>query len=172
MRPEFSRPYAVERLTAEGATFALEATPEERAALARRFDLAALDRLEATGVVRLLPEKGLIEAEGVVRARLAQRCVVTFEPVPTEVDAGFRRVFTREPPPREIEMEPDDEPPEPLDGAAIDVGEIAAEELAVALDPYPRAPAAESALAGLAPSDDDAAAAANPFAKLSSLRRH
>jgi len=40
---EFSRPISVVRLGADAATYRIEATGEERAALARRFDLVSLD---------------------------------------------------------------------------------------------------------------------------------
>src|SRR6185437_13402209 len=45
--PEFTRPVDVGRLPSGEAAYSLEATPAERAALGRRFDLLALDRLQA-----------------------------------------------------------------------------------------------------------------------------
>src|SRR3546814_17044110 len=37
----------------------------------------------------------------------------------------------------------DEDPPEPFENGCIDLGEIVVQHLAVALDPYPRAPGAE-----------------------------
>lgn len=154
--PEFSRPCAVDRLPAGGQGFALAATEAERAALARRFDLDALDRLEAEGHVQAVPVAGaqpLVEVSGRLRAAASQRCVVTLEPVPATLDTTFRRVFTRELPDEaaaaEIEVDAlDDDEPEPLPpGETLDLGELVAEELAVALDPYPRSPDADAVLA-------------------------
>lgn len=154
--PEFSRPCAVDGLPAGGQGFALAATEAERAALARRFDLDALDRLEAEGHVQAVPVAGaqpLVEVSGRLRAAASQRCVVTLEPVPAALDTAFRRVFTRELPDEaaaaEVEVDAlDDDEPEPLPpGETLDLGELVAEELAVALDPYPRSPDADAVLA-------------------------
>jgi hypothetical protein len=172
--PEFSRPCAIDRLPAGGTAFDLEASPAERAALARRFDLAGLDLLVARGRVEPAPG-GLIEVRGRLRADLSQRCVVTLEPVPAAVDTEFRRLFTREAPPPvaaggvEIEIDPDVDVPEPLGEDGLDLGEVAAEEMAVALDPYPRAPDADAVLAEVAAraAEEDR----GPFAVLAPLHR-
>ena len=54
--PEFSRRIDGLRLSPGGGQYAIAAKPEERAALAKRFDLLGLDRLEAK--VRLTPMAG------------------------------------------------------------------------------------------------------------------
>ena len=46
---EFSRPFRIDTLGAEPRPVEIEAEPEERAALARRFGLVAIDRLERRG---------------------------------------------------------------------------------------------------------------------------
>jgi len=172
--PEFSRPCAVERLPAGGMAFDLEASPAERVALARRFDLAGLDRLTAKGRVELAPG-GLFEVRGRLQAELSQRCVVTLEPVPASVDTEFRRLFTREalPPDAvggvEVEIDLDADVPEPLAEDGLDLGEVAAEEMAVVLDPYPRSPNADAVLAEIAAraAEEDR----GPFAVLAPLHR-
>jgi hypothetical protein len=57
------------------------------------------------------------------------------------------------------------------EGGAIDLGEAAAQTLALSIDPYPRSPAAEAALreAGVK-SEEDARAEASPFAALKALK--
>jgi uncharacterized metal-binding protein YceD (DUF177 family) len=54
-----------------------------------------------------------------------------------------------------------------IEGGAIDLGEAAAETMALALDPFPRAPGAAEALeaAGVISEED-----AGPFAKLAGLK--
>jgi uncharacterized metal-binding protein YceD (DUF177 family) len=161
----------LDRLPPDGASFAIQASAQERAGLARRFDLAALDGLEAEGSVRPLPERGLVEVEGRLRASLAQHCVVTLEPVPEAIDTDFRRIFARDGGAEEETeiVDPEAEQPEPLEGPEFDVGEIVAEELAMALDLHPRAPGADEALA-----EANAAQAADQdraFAPLATLRR-
>jgi hypothetical protein len=53
------------------------------------------------------------------------------------------------------------------DGAAIDIGEAIAQTLALALDPYPRAPDAEAALKEAGVKSE---AEAGPFAALAALK--
>jgi uncharacterized metal-binding protein YceD (DUF177 family) len=169
-KPELSRPYALDRLPPEGADFAITASAHEREGLARRFDLVTLDRLEAEGTVRRLPERGLIEVEGRLRASLAQECVVTLEPVPEAIDTGFLRVFTRDGEVQEdVEVDPEAEQPEPLEGPELDVGEIVAEELAMALDPHPRSPGADAVLTEANAGQGEGEA--GTFAPLAALRR-
>lgn len=172
--PEFSRPCAVDRLPADGQTFRLEANERERAALARRFDLPSLDSLSGEMDVRPDSERGVVEVEGRVRASLAQACSVTLEPVPETVDAEFRRVFSlsEEPPAEEIELDPEIEEPEPMPPGGLDLGEVLVEELAMAMNPYPRAEDADAVLASLAPTDEPEQEEESPFAGLASLRRH
>ena len=74
------------------------------------------------------------------------------------------------------------DPPEVLEGGEVDVGEVIAEYLSLALDPYPRAPAAEIAAdqTGYLSNGDlndadtgkrnDEVAADNPFAVLKKLK--
>lgn len=184
---EFARPCAVDRLPVGGQAFAVAASEAERSALAERFDLDGLDRLEAEGSVEAVPVAGsspLVEVRGRLRADARQRCVVTLEPVPATLDTEFRRIFTREPVDEavgaaEIEIDAlDDDEPEPLPaGGTLDLGELVAEELAVALDPYPRSPGADAVLAGAgaavpAPDEGGPLAAALADAAVASRRRH
>ena len=53
---EFPRPVEINRLPPGDSVFEIAATPAERAALARRFGLLALDRLQAR--VTLVPLAG------------------------------------------------------------------------------------------------------------------
>jgi len=171
--PEFSRPVALDRVPADGMSVSLEASADERRSLARRFDLVSLERL--VGEVRLERADGgggLIHVTGRLQARLAQRCVVTLDPVDAEIDAEFQRLFARDLPSEaagEVEVDPEAELPEPVPPGGLDLGEILAEELALALDPYPRSPQADARLQELGGQD---AGTGGPFARLSSLNRH
>ena len=67
-----------------------------------------------------------------------------------KVEAEFDRLFSRDLPAEaegEVEIDAEAETPEPLVGGRLDLGEILAEELSLALDPYPRAPEADRHLA-------------------------
>jgi len=143
--PEFSRPFALDDLGHEAVTRRLEATPAERALLARRFDLLALDRLEAEVTLRWTAG-GVLRLDGRLRAAATQRCVVSLEPVPQAIDEPFSLRYSRH---AEAEAEAGDpesgfdpDAPEPLPAEGLDLGEEVAQALSLALDPYPRAPGA------------------------------
>ena len=66
----------------------------------------------------------------------------------------------------EVVIDPEaDDPPEPLGDGLVDVGEIVTQQLALALDPYPRAPGSELP-AEAAP----ATPAESPFRALAALK--
>jgi len=139
--PEFSRVVPLARLGKEPLRRQIEASPEECAALARRLDLMSLDRLSA--VVDLVRQGGgtiLLTAE--FAAEFVQSCVVTLDPVEGAVAQSFSLRYG--PVEREPEVVGDEDEPafEPLSGEAIDVGEAVAQELALALPPFPRVPGA------------------------------
>lgn len=141
--PEFSRRVDVSHMGRLEHRMDIKANPEERAALAKRFDLVELAELSARLVLKKRgdgkPGAGAVEMTGRWHARLAQRCVVTLEPVWAELDDDVRLFFGESP---DAAADPLDDAgwPEPIEDGAIDAGEAIAQLLGVALDPYPRAP--------------------------------
>ncbi len=167
--PEFSRTHKADAIGRLPAQLQIAAEPEERAALAKRFGLAALDRLEAD--YGLTVEDGAITARGRVRAALAQPCVATGTPVPETIDSDFvlRFVVEREEAQAADELELDAEDCDTIgyDGHVIDMGEAVAETMALAMEPFPRAPDADAYLkeAGVLSEEQ-----ASPFAALLGLK--
>jgi len=167
---EFSRPVRIDTIGAERRPLTIEADAGERAALARRFDLPAIDHLSA--VLSLTRTAEIVIADGRLRAEVTQSCVATAEPVPAALDEPFRIVFTPE-----IEVARDGEEGIELSeedcdtvfyaGASIDVGEAVAETLSLSLDPWPRAPGAEEALKAAGVKDEGEV---GPFAALAGLK--
>ena len=158
--PEFSRPLPLGLVGPEGRHEVLEADEAERAALARRFGIPAVESLRAE--LSLRPDTdGAVRAEGRLDASVVQSCVVTLEPVAQRVaEAVNFRLLPAGREPRDEADEPDEIA---TDGGVADLGEAVAEQLALALDPYPRAP--DAALPAEA-SD----AAEHPLAALAKLR--
>ena len=160
---EFTRLVSLARLGSEPFRQHVTADPAERAALAARFDLISLDRLEAD--VELVRERmGTILLSATFTAEFAQECIVTLDPVPGSVSEQFQLRYG---PPDAEEMVPagDDDPAfEPLESESIDIGEAIAQEFSLALPPFPRAPDAEI----VAEPEEDRAE--GPFAALSRLR--
>lgn len=175
---EFSRPLEVSELPAQGLDISLRATPAECRALSRRFDMEELRALAAE--VRVEPARDrhgapVIRVQAVLQAQVKQICVVTLEPFAVEVDDKFTILFQLAADLPEQAGALDDamqeDSPEPLDTAEIDLGELVAQHLVLALDPHPRRPGAVLESGGeAAASPDVAARPSSPFAKLGQLK--
>lgn len=111
--------------------------------LAQELGLLGLYRLRFAGEV--LPDgTGVFKLSGQLTAEVSQACVVTLQPVVSQCNETVRRRYVADlPPPEgdEVEM-PADDSQEPMP-EVIDLAEIAAETLMLALPLYPRAPGAE-----------------------------
>ena len=161
MVPEMPRPVGIDRIGAGATVLDVAATPAERPAIAARLAVVGVAALACRFRLRRL-DGVTIEAHGELRATVTEVCVVTLDPFEHAVADTFTVRFVPE------GSEDDDPPPDSVDevpftGNAIDLGEAAIEQLALALDPYPRRPGAV-----LGP--DAAGPAAGPFAALAARR--
>ena len=146
--PEFSRPVRIDTIGEGPRQLGIEAEAAERADLARRFGLVAIDRLSAGFT---LSRKGAdIAMDGTLSAAVTQACVATGEPIEAVIDAPFALIFRPQidaaGAEEEIELDADELDVIFYDSSAIDVGEAVAETLLLNLDPYPRTPDAEAVL--------------------------
>lgn len=172
---EFSRPLDVSDLEdGDEGDRHLVADDDERAALCKRFGLLSLDSLEAD--LHFRRDGRIVDVSGRVRGDLTQTCVVSLEPVAETVDERFERRFDPEVAvvdDEELDLTVDDLLDEnvcdPLVDDVIDLGEVVAEQLGLAINPYPRKAGAQidPRYAAKAPEDD---AEANPFAVLKKLK--
>ncbi|MEL6264576.1 MAG: DUF177 domain-containing protein [Pseudomonadota bacterium] len=156
-----------------GMTVELRPEAGDRAAIAAYLRILSLDSLVFRA--SLAPQLDGWALTGQLAADLAQACVVTLEPVAARVETPVARVWLpgiATPEGNELELrEHDDEAPEPL-GATIDLAQPMIEALALALDPFPRAPDAEHGARVYAPPGAEALTdeAARPFAGLAALK--
>lgn len=140
---EFSRLVAREKLAEAESLHEFEANATERQALARRFGLLSLDLFRVS--VRLKHSHGgsVIRMTGRLEAELQQACVVTLEPVRNRIEEDFSLSFNlasaRQQGGEVVIDVAGEDPPEPVPPEGLDIGEIAAQQLALAIDPYPRA---------------------------------
>jgi Large ribosomal RNA subunit accumulation protein YceD len=131
-----ARSVVVDPWPSGGIELSLEATPEECRVLAERFGLVTVERLVGHASLDRCDET--VRVRGRLEAQVVQSCVISLEEVRSTVDEAFECRFAR--PGAGI---PDDlawdQDIEPLEGTELDVGEIFAQQLALALEPYPRA---------------------------------
>lgn len=145
-KSEIERIVDLERMGASGST-ALEVTASEgeRTALAKRFGFLGLPAFSARVTVDRRAG-GQVVVEGRLRGKVVQACILTLDPVTQEIDETFRVVFRQDlgeeidPESGEALLSAQADAPEPLSGNLLDVGEIVAEQLSLAADPYPRRP--------------------------------
>ncbi len=118
----------------------------QRAAMSKLAGLREIP--EARGVFDLRPAgRGRVHVVGRVTARVGQTCVVTLEPLDSDIDEAVDLLFApddqveaiikamEEQADTEAEM-PD--PPEAIVNGMIDLGKLAADALYLGIDPYPR----------------------------------
>lgn len=165
---EFSRMIDPRLLTA--APLHLVASAEECVALARRFALVSVERLEAT--VSLEADGPVIKADGRLRAAIVQSCAVSGDELPVEIDEAVALRFVRDDgqhrPNAEIELEANDLDEIAYSGGQFDLGEEVAQTLALSIDPYLTGPKADEARKKAGIADE---AAAGPFAALAALKK-
>lgn len=144
----FSRVVRIDAIPREGQVIAIEAAPAEREELASFYRLPAIAAL--TAMLRVEPwGRGGARVTGAVHGEVTQTCVVSLDPfaaaVDEEVDVRFAPQTaansasgaTKEA--QTFSLGDEDEPDPIIDGT-IDLGALAAEFLALGLDPYPRKP--------------------------------
>lgn len=173
---EFSRLVPLDAIGDEEVERRIEATAEERRALARRLSLLSLDRLSATLRLRRPDEGALVSVEGRFEAEVTQTCVVSLAPVRTKVAQDlsllYSLVASDEPVEAPVDIDIDlDDPPETVGPEGLDLGEAVVQQLAVSLDPYPRAAEARLERADWGrPDADEEDQGSSPFRVLETLK--
>ncbi len=133
--PELSRLVDATKLNRD---YTITPTDAERAAIAKRLGLLALDALSAE--LRLSAgHGGQVRVKGKLTASVAQSCVVSLEPVPEVVEEEIEAIFSDEADENaEPNWDDDTDAPEPIVNGKIDLGELVVQHLSLGLNPYPR----------------------------------
>jgi uncharacterized metal-binding protein YceD (DUF177 family) len=164
--PEFSREVDERQVTPKPIT--IEATSEERKALARRFGIIAIEQLQATVAFERAGEA--LMARGRLSASIVQSCAVSGKDLPVRIDEplALRFVPAAQPEGEEIELDADELDEIPYEGHTLDLGEAVAQSLALAIDPYATGPEADRVRKEAGLLDE---AASGPFAALAALKK-
>lgn len=167
-------PVIVAQIPDVGLHRELEASAAERQAMAEAAGVREI--LSAHASFDVVPKSGgRVQVTGLVRGRIGQTCVVTLDPIESEIEEEVDLMFAPEAEARRladlIEQGQDGEapevadPPEPITGGIIDLGRLATDALFLAIDPYPRKEGAVFEAEVTAPDPDD-----HPFAALKALQ--
>jgi uncharacterized metal-binding protein YceD (DUF177 family) len=159
---EMMRPVAIDRIGTTGLDMIVDAEPAELTAIATRLLLPVVERLHCSFRLKRL-EDSVIEASATLAAGVTQTCVVTLDEFKQMISEEFTVRFVPEGSETE-DYDPDSPDQIPYPAGVIDIGEAAIEQLALALDPYPRRP-------GLGEPAEEVPETPNKFAALAALRR-
>ena len=161
---EFARLVRLDELGSAPRRMTIEAGADERAALRQRFGLVAVGALRAE--LALVRAGVSVSVTGRMVADVTQSCVVTAEALETHVDEPLVLRFEPEDgrAAEEVELDAQDLDVIGYAGGAIDVGEAVAQGLVLALDAFPRAPQADSALREAGVLSDDEVRPVSPLA--------
>jgi uncharacterized metal-binding protein YceD (DUF177 family) len=165
-------PVTVAQIPERGLHRELDADEAQRKAMA---DIGGLcEVISAHASFDVTPQSGgRFHVAGRVHARVGQTCVVTLDPIETDIDEPIDLIFA---PPEQIPAlsdlvddaaaaDDDIDPPEPIEGGVIDLGRLAADALFLGVDPYPRKPDAVFDHEITPPDPKD-----HPFAALKALK--
>lgn len=169
---DFAVALPLARFSARRRAFALRADAATRERLAARFGLAAIESLSAD--LEAWRADAGVSVEGVLVASVVQYCAVSGAPVAARIEERIAVRFLPQQPPvaEEIELAKDELDILPLLDGAVDLGELVAQSLYLALDPYPLAAgevveeARRRLDRGRSKRDSGDDAAVSPFARL------
>lgn len=144
----------------------------DRDILAAELAIVSLDRLEVK--LHAVRFRGGFRVTGRLTGRVVQQSVISFEPVTQDVAEPIDRVFLpggekdfAGPADAEIFVDLDGEDmPDHFEGNEADLTDLIVEILALAIDPYPRAPGESVDQLGIDAKDEEF----SPFAALKKLK--
>ena len=164
---------AIDTIPETGLHQDLEAGATEREAMRTLAGLRDLAEVQASFELSHAG-RGRIRALGRVTARVGQTCVVTLEPIESAIDDEIDALFVPEDEVEAVTKVLDKEaeaagemadPPEAIINGTVDLGKLAADALFLAIDPYPRKPAAVFEQPATPEDPED-----HPFAALKALQ--
>ncbi len=163
-------------LPGEGTMVKIRADADALAALAEFYELPSVTAFSTEILVKPWRSTG-VSVVGTVSADIVQACIVTLDPVENAIrepiDLRFLPADALKAYAASLEVEVDplaEDPPELLEGPAIDVGAIACEHFALGIDPYPRKPGVAFEPPATEGKEGESAKA-SPFAALQKLRQ-
>lgn len=149
---EWSVMVKADDVTTSGKTYEISPDEAQLKTLAKRFDIKEISNLNAK--ITLKRENAhIVYAQGTVNAHITQNCVMTLEPVVSDISDEFEAWYADESQAvsfkraqREAESKKDlldvpildeSEDPEPMINGQIDIADLASQYFSLAIPPYP-----------------------------------
>jgi uncharacterized metal-binding protein YceD (DUF177 family) len=145
-REAFSYKVKVGHVAANPVTVRFEADQAELETIADTWGVPVVKSFVGSAAVSRWKRDG-VRVKGHVDSLVVQECVVTLDPVEQQISEDFEALFVpensrlarQETTEGELVVDPEGaDIPEPFVGDSIDLGAVAAEFAALAIDPYPR----------------------------------
>ena len=167
----WSVPVPAEDIPEGGRHLDIEAPAAVLSGVAALADVREVSQLAAS--FDLTRRGAGVHVAGRVTGKVGQTCVVSLEPIESEVDEAIDLSFAPQPEGAAAQpksaarkrSKPGEEPPEPLIDGTVDLGAIATEFLILGIDPYPRKAGVEFTPPKVA------AEGPHPFAALAALKK-
>lgn len=135
---EFSRIYDLSLSSTLKQKYHIYATEEERRALAKRFNIPTIERLEADFSITPDEEGQIFQVMGILSAYIVQQCSVTSNAVDETIDTSLRIKICLGQETENCAL--DEEDIEYSQNGKVDLGELMAQYLSLAMEPFPRHP--------------------------------
>lgn len=180
--PEWSYPMLSDEIGTKVQRVKLDANDDQRVALARRLGVNDISSAHAEVEIKRISGNMTVYVSGVVEAQVEQECVVTLDPIYTQVKEEFeawyadpgqavsfvkaRQQMMADKAGEEAPILDEKDDPEPIVGGVLDLGELATQYLSLAIDPYPHAEGVHYEIGDDDPKNDPSKIRENPFAKL------
>lgn len=140
MRTNLFQTIDVKTIPAKGIAFELTATQEECVLLAERFELPAVHSFVLSGSVK---GNDILRYEGHFEAQVVRECVVSLDEFEQTVSGSFSELFSESGTDFSIETNfdidmDDEETVDLIKNGRLEIGEIAAQQFGLHLDPFPK----------------------------------
>jgi len=175
MKKDFSYPIPVDMIAQKEKRYSIEASVEDNKSIAEILMVPAVNHFSAKYVVKGYKKSTLIEVSGEYSAKIMQNCIITLEDFEKEYSGEFSVMYDSK---LKVKTKDDEEcdiaeldSPEVVYGNEIDLVHVALEQIALALDDYPRKEGAKYNFKPEFTEDDLAKERKNPFDILASLKK-
>lgn len=185
--PEWSHTFEADEVADEAVCLSISPDEDVMPALCRRLGVGGFESLSADLTLARVQGNMTIHVKGHIRARVEQECVVSLDPVFTEIDETFEAWFAdpdqavtlvkakRERLTKsgagEVPLLEESDDPEAIIDGVIDLGDLVTQHLSLVIDPYPHGEGVEYEYGDDNPRKVPEGFKDNPFAALKNWKQ-